>query len=68
MSFQQKKELEVLESEISLLEKEERSLTDILQSGATKPEELANVGNRLTEIHSALSLKLDRWEELQNLM
>ncbi|EMN48456.1 ABC transporter, ATP-binding protein [Leptospira interrogans str. L1207] len=68
MSFQQKKELEVLESEISLLEKEERSLMDILQSGATKPEELANVGNRLTEIHSALSLKLDRWEELQNLM
>lgn len=68
MSFQQKKELEVLESEISLLEKEERSLTDILQSGATKPEELANVGNRITEIHSALSLKLDRWEELQNLM
>lgn len=51
-----------------MLEKEERSLTDILQSGATKPEELANVGNRLTEIHSALSLKLDRWEELQNLM
>ncbi|AKP25713.1 Uncharacterized ABC transporter ATP-binding protein YfmR [Leptospira interrogans serovar Manilae] len=68
MSFQQKKELEVLESEISLLEKEERSLTDILQSGATKPEELANVGNRLTEIHSELSLKLDRWEELQNLI
>ncbi|EMS84997.1 ABC-F family ATP-binding cassette domain-containing protein [Leptospira noguchii] len=68
MSFRQKKELETLELEITSLEKEERSLTDILQSGTAKPEELAEVGNRLTEIHSVLSLKLEHWEELQNLI
>lgn len=68
MSFRQKKELETLELEITSLEKEERSLTDILQSGTAKPEELADVGNRLTEIHSVLSLKLEHWEKLQNLI
>ncbi|EQA70788.1 ABC-F family ATP-binding cassette domain-containing protein [Leptospira noguchii] len=68
MSFRQKKELETLELEITSLEKEERSLTDILQSGTAKPEELADVGNRLTKIHSVLSLKLEHWEELQNLI
>ncbi|MCH1911927.1 ABC-F family ATP-binding cassette domain-containing protein [Leptospira noguchii] len=68
ISFRQKKELEILELEITSLEKEERSLTDILQSGTAKPEELADVGNRLTKIHSVLSLKLEHWEELQNLI
>ncbi|EMY79684.1 ABC transporter, ATP-binding protein [Leptospira weilii serovar Ranarum str. ICFT] len=68
LNFNQKKELEVLETDISSLEDEERKLTGILQSGNGKPEELASVGNRLTEIHSILPLKLDRWEELQNLI
>ncbi|EMJ93330.1 ABC-F family ATP-binding cassette domain-containing protein [Leptospira alstonii] len=68
LNFNQKKELEVLETEISALEEEERKLTEVLQSGNGKPEELASVGNRLTEIHSVLPLKLERWEELQNLL
>ncbi|WP_061223049.1 ABC-F family ATP-binding cassette domain-containing protein [Leptospira weilii] len=68
LSFQQKKELDVLETEIFSLEEEERKLTEILQSGTGKPNELAVVGNRLTEIHTVLPSKLERWEELQNLL
>ncbi|AXR61083.1 ABC-F family ATP-binding cassette domain-containing protein [Leptospira mayottensis] len=68
LSFNQKKELDVLETEIFSLEEEERKLTEILQSGTGKPNELAIVGNRLTEIHSVLPSKLERWEELQNLL
>ncbi|EQA61224.1 ABC-F family ATP-binding cassette domain-containing protein [Leptospira alexanderi] len=68
LSFNQKKELDVLETEIFSLEEEERKLTEILQSGTGKPNELATVGNRLTEIHTVLPSKLERWEELQNLL
>ncbi|WP_078124874.1 ABC-F family ATP-binding cassette domain-containing protein [Leptospira alexanderi] len=68
LSFNQKKELDVLETEIFSLEEEERKLTKILQSGTGKPNELATVGNRLTEIHTVLPSKLERWEELQNLL
>ncbi|TGL95183.1 ABC transporter ATP-binding protein [Leptospira barantonii] len=68
LSFNQKKELETLEAEIAKLESEEKELTNILQSGAGKPEELVSSGNRLTEIHSILPLKMERWEELQNLL
>ncbi|MGQ2872437.1 ATP-binding cassette domain-containing protein, partial [Leptospira santarosai] len=68
LSFNQKKELDVLETEIFSLEEEERKLTEILQSGTGKPDELATVGNRLTEIHTVLPSKLERWEELQNLL
>ncbi|MDL5244541.1 ABC-F family ATP-binding cassette domain-containing protein [Leptospira weilii] len=68
LSFHQKKELDVLETEIFSLEEEERKLTEILQSGTGKPNELATVGNRLTEIHTVLPSKLERWEELQNLL
>ncbi|WP_078129462.1 ABC-F family ATP-binding cassette domain-containing protein [Leptospira alexanderi] len=68
LSFNQKKELDVLETEIFSLEEEERKLTEILQSGIGKPNELATVGNRLTEIHTVLPSKLERWEELQNLL
>ncbi|PKA03135.1 hypothetical protein CH375_18805 [Leptospira ellisii] len=58
----------VLETEIETLEREEKTLTDLLQSGTGAPDELVNAGNRLTEIHSALPAKLERWEELQNLI
>ncbi|PJZ56565.1 ABC-F family ATP-binding cassette domain-containing protein [Leptospira barantonii] len=68
LSFNQKKELETLEATIAELEAEEKELTKILQSGAGKPEELVSSGNRLTEIHSILPLKMERWEELQNLL
>ncbi|PJZ31499.1 ABC-F family ATP-binding cassette domain-containing protein [Leptospira kmetyi] len=68
LNFNQKKELETLEAEIAELEGEEKKLTEILQSGAGKPEELVSSGNRLTEIHSILPLKMERWEELQNLL
>ncbi|EMY13382.1 hypothetical protein LEP1GSC043_2618 [Leptospira weilii str. Ecochallenge] len=60
--------MDVLETEIFSLEEEERKLTEILQSGTGKPNELATVGNRLTEIHTVLPSKLERWEELQNLL
>lgn len=68
LSFNQKKELDVLETEIFSLEEEERKLTEVLQSGIGKPNELATVGNRLMEIHAVLPSKLERWEELQNLL
>lgn len=68
LNFSQKKELETLETEIAELESEEKKLTEILQSGTGKPEELVLSGNRLTEIHSILPLKMERWEELQNLL
>ncbi|MBW0434418.1 ABC-F family ATP-binding cassette domain-containing protein [Leptospira yasudae] len=68
LNFNQKKELEALEAEISELEDEERKLTELLQSGSGKPEELAVSGKRLTEIHSLLPIKMERWEELQNLL
>ncbi|MCG6168289.1 ABC-F family ATP-binding cassette domain-containing protein [Leptospira sanjuanensis] len=68
LNFKQKKELEALEAEISELEDEERKLTELLQSGSGKPEELAVSGKRLTEIHSLLPLKMERWEELQSLL
>ncbi|TGL74529.1 ABC-F family ATP-binding cassette domain-containing protein [Leptospira yasudae] len=68
LNFNQKKELEALEAEISELEDEERKLTELLQSGSGKPEELAASGKRLTEIHSLLPIKMERWEELQSLL
>ncbi|RHX84843.1 ABC-F family ATP-binding cassette domain-containing protein [Leptospira stimsonii] len=68
LNFQQKKELESIEEEIAVLEKEEQALTKILQSATGKPEDLVVSGNRLSEIHSILPVKLERWEELQNLL
>ncbi|XDD48937.1 ABC-F family ATP-binding cassette domain-containing protein [Leptospira sp. WS92.C1] len=68
LNFRQKKELESIELEIATLEKEERDITEILQSGTGKTEELVILGNRLSEIHTILPLKLERWEGLQGLL
>ena len=63
LSFKEKKEFELLENEISELEKEKRKLTEQLNNGTLPYEEVQQLSIRIGEINAALEQKELRWLE-----
>src|SRR4030095_2452927 len=64
LSFKEKGEFEILEKEISLLEKEKQLVTEKLNSGAIPFDELQILSKRIGEITEELDTKELRWLEL----
>jgi ATP-binding cassette subfamily F protein uup len=64
LSFKEKKELEDLETEIGLLEKEKKIVEEELNSGALPPDALHKKSLRYGEISALLEEKEFRWLEL----
>ena len=67
LSFKEKRELEILEKEISQLEQEKNVVTEKLNSGQLPFDELQKLSNRIGEITNALDEKEMRWLELSEL-
>lgn len=67
LSFKEKKELEELEKEITLLENEKKILEEELNSGLLAAEILHKKSIRYSEISSILEVKEMRWLELGEL-
>ena len=67
LSFKEKKELEELETEISLFEKEKKTLEEEMNSGALAAEELHKKSLRYGELTARLEEKELRWLELSEL-
>lgn len=66
LSFNEKRELEQLDNEIPLLEKEQSLLEEELSSGILSNEELMQKSNRITQIIELLDEKSMRWMELSD--
>jgi ATP-binding cassette subfamily F protein uup len=64
LSFNEKRELEVLENEIPVLEVEQTQLETQLSSGTLLPNELLVKSQRISQIMSELDVKMIRWMEL----
>jgi ATP-binding cassette subfamily F protein uup len=64
MTYKEKIEFQKLESDIALLEKEQKQLEQELCSGTLSVEELTEKSKRLPEIHDELDEKSMRWLEL----
>ncbi len=68
LSFKEKREYEMLSEEISSLEEEKRSLSDLLNGGSDDFESLSKWSERIAEINNLLDEKEMRWLELDELM
>lgn len=64
LSFKEQRELEQLEKEMPMLEKEREALTEKMNSGNMPYEELQWAANRIQEIGDLLDEKEMRWLEL----
>lgn len=64
MSFKEKREFELLEKEMPLLEKEKQDLTNELSTGTASFEIIQKISERLVQIEKALEEKETRWLEL----
>ena len=64
LTFKEKKELELLETEIEQLEKEKAEIEAKMSAGEGSPEEFAEWGKRYAEIGPLLDEKSNRWLEL----
>lgn len=67
MGFKEKKEFELLEKEMPLLEEEKHALTNQMSSAKLPFEELQKISNRMIEINRLLEEKEMRWLELSEL-
>ena len=67
LTFKEKRELESLETEITLLEKEKKEIETALCSGTLSVEELTEKSRRMPEIDKELEKKSDRWLELSEI-
>lgn len=67
MGFKEKREFELLEKEMPLLEEEKQTLTNQMSSGSLPFEELQKISNRMIEITRLLEEKEMRWLELSEL-
>lgn len=67
LTYKEKKEFETLEAEISALESEKRSITEILNAGNATYDELQQLSNRFVQISSQLEEKELRWLELSEI-
>ncbi len=64
LSFNEKQELEKLEKDIELLEKEKASLEEALSGGKLSGEQLQEYSRKHAEVSGKLDSKSDRWLEL----
>jgi ATP-binding cassette subfamily F protein uup len=64
LSYNEKREFEVLEKEIHDLEEEKNNLEKEISSGTIPQKELIEKSNRLGEIFKIIDLKSNRWLEL----
>jgi ABC transport system ATP-binding/permease protein len=64
LSYKEKREFELLTTEIESLEKEKASVESLLGSGSLSSDELIKFSNRISEIISLLDQRIDRWLEL----
>jgi ABC transport system ATP-binding/permease protein len=64
LSFKEKRELEQLEKDMELLEKEKASLEDALSGGNLAMEQIQEFSLRHAEVTGELDVKSDRWLEL----
>jgi ATP-binding cassette subfamily F protein uup len=66
LSFKEKRELELLEAEIAVLETEKSEIESDLQSGTLSAEALTRCSERWAAILPEIELKTDRWMELSD--
>lgn len=64
LSFKEKRELEMLEKELSSLTKEKETITEKLNSGSAPYEELQQLSQRIIKVSEELDEKELRWLEL----
>ncbi|MBN1117588.1 MAG: ABC-F family ATP-binding cassette domain-containing protein [Bacteroidales bacterium] len=64
LSYNEKREYDVLELEISQLEAEKKGLETKLNSPKTSPEDLIKASERIGELLSLIETKSERWFEL----
>ncbi|MHC1707981.1 MAG: ABC-F family ATP-binding cassette domain-containing protein [Bacteroidales bacterium] len=67
LSYKEKKEYELLEKDMELLEIEKKDLLDRMDSGKLSHEEITRYSSRYAEIESSLDQKMTRWLELDEL-
>ncbi|WP_026770629.1 ABC-F family ATP-binding cassette domain-containing protein [Asinibacterium sp. OR53] len=67
MGFKEKKEFELLEKEMPLLEEEKHALANQMSNAKLPFEELQKISNRMIEINRLLEEKEMRWLELSEL-
>ena len=67
LSFNEKKELEELETLLPALEEEKASLEALLSGGATLPDEIAQASKRYQEVQEQLDMAELRWLELSEI-
>ena len=67
LTFKEKREFDLLEGEIELLEIEKRMINESFSSGILSPEELMEKSSRLSEIMELIDEKTMRWLELSEL-
>ena len=68
MSFKEKKEFEVLETEIPALEAEKSALEEAMSSGTLTNDELLVKSARIAEVIDEIDEKTMRWLELSELL
>lgn len=68
MSFKEKRELEQLEKQMPLLEKEKQDLTNEMSTGTASFETIQKISERLVQIEKALEETETRWLELSELL
>ncbi|MDG1841250.1 MAG: ABC-F family ATP-binding cassette domain-containing protein [Crocinitomicaceae bacterium] len=61
LSFKEKEEFKTLETEIEVLEKEKKEITNKLSDSSFNGEELNAMGKRLSKIVDEIEIKSDRW-------
>ncbi|MBN2657245.1 MAG: ABC-F family ATP-binding cassette domain-containing protein [Spirochaetales bacterium] len=66
--FREKEEFSRIESEIESLEEEKISLENYFASAAPDPDKMAEAHRRYGMIETDLEIKMNRWEELAELM
>jgi ATP-binding cassette subfamily F protein uup len=67
-SFKDKREFEILEKEMALLEEEKKIITDKMSSGALAFDELNKLSERMTAIAKQTEEKEQRWLELSEVV
>jgi ATP-binding cassette subfamily F protein uup len=68
VSFKEKREFELLEGEMSALNKEKQEITEKLSTGALPFDELQALSERIAAITTSLDEKEMRWLELSELI
>ena len=64
LSYKEKREMELLEKDIEVLETEKKQIEDSLSSGSISVDEITKLSKRLPELNDELDEKSMRWLEL----